>query len=68
MRLLLLLTAILDSSLGIIVDLPNLGKIEGWEDKINGHTVYKFEGVPYSEPPNRFEVSGPTVKMYLIKI
>lgn len=53
MRVVLFLTTILGISFEIIVDLPNLGKIQGWQDG----SVYKFEGVPYAEPPNRFEVS-----------
>nr|CAH64514.1 putative esterase [Tribolium castaneum] len=45
-----------------IVELPNLGKVEGWQTTMNGRRVYRFEGIPYAQPPvgeNRFEAPKP---------
>nr|CAH64516.1 putative esterase [Tribolium freemani] len=45
-----------------IVELPNLGKVEGWLSTWNGQRVHRFAGIPYAQPPvgeNRFEEPKP---------
>lgn len=55
---------ILDLTIGVVVNIKKLGKIEGSVEKsFNGRSYYSFEGIPYAVPPlgvNRFAVSSKT--------